>query len=191
MVQIKYQRTKRLKFSFPSQIFRCLKCNRNELFFIQSAKMSHIQGSKSQESAAGCHCFDLRETAFTLTTFRNKKRGKCELRIESGEFLEQVETEIPHISITAGRVSNTFSTESDGHAQFYRIKGGGGSMQPPPPPPPPRDNFELQILPQQTIYRWKANLMASRIHFEYWKNILISRLSQNDSEMAPEKNSNF
>ena len=37
--------------------------------------------------------------------------------------------------------------------------------------------------------------MASRIHFRYWKNILISRLyeqySRNDSAMAPEKNSNF
>ena len=34
--------------------------------------------------------------------------------------------------------------------------------------------------------------MASRIHFKYWKNILISRLyeqlSRNDSAMAPEKN---
>ena len=33
--------------------------------------------------------------------------------------------------------------------------------------------------------------MASRIHFKYWKNILISRLyeqfSRNDSPMAPEK----
>ena len=33
--------------------------------------------------------------------------------------------------------------------------------------------------------------MASRIHFKYWKNILISRLyeqfSRNDSVMAPEK----
>ena len=34
--------------------------------------------------------------------------------------------------------------------------------------------------------------MASRIHFKYWKNILISRLYEkfwrNDSAMAPEKN---
>ena len=34
--------------------------------------------------------------------------------------------------------------------------------------------------------------MASRIHFKYWKNILILRLyelfSGNDSAMAPEKN---
>ena len=34
--------------------------------------------------------------------------------------------------------------------------------------------------------------MASRIHFKYWKNILILRLyeqfSRNDSAMAPEKN---
>ena len=33
--------------------------------------------------------------------------------------------------------------------------------------------------------------MASRIHFKYWKNILISRFyeqfSRNDSAMAPEK----
>ena len=34
--------------------------------------------------------------------------------------------------------------------------------------------------------------MVSRIHFKFWKNILISRLyeqfSRNDSAMAPEKN---
>ena len=34
--------------------------------------------------------------------------------------------------------------------------------------------------------------MASRIHFRYWKNILVSRLyeqfSRNDSAKAPEKN---
>ena len=34
--------------------------------------------------------------------------------------------------------------------------------------------------------------MASKIHFKYWKNILISRLyeqfSRNDSAKAPEKN---
>ena len=37
--------------------------------------------------------------------------------------------------------------------------------------------------------------MASRIHFKYWKNILISRLheqlSLNDLTVAPEKISNF
>ena len=40
---------------------------------------------------------------------------------------------------------------------------------------PPPIIFEQQILPQQTVYRWKGNLTASRIHFKYWKNILISR----------------
>ena len=52
--------------------------------------------------------------------------------------------------------------------------------------------FEGRNWPQQTIYRWKGNLMASRIHFKYWKNILISRLyeqfSRKDSAMALEKN---
>ena len=51
--------------------------------------------------------------------------------------------------------------------------------------------FERQILPQQTIYRWKGNLTASRIHFKYWKNVLISRFyeqfSRNDPAMAPEQ----
>ena len=59
--------------------------------------------------------------------------------------------------------------------------------------------FERQILPQQSIYRWKGNLIASRIHVKYWKNILISRLyeqfSRNDSAVASEwlseKISNF
>ena len=37
-------------------------------------------------------------------------------------------------------------------------------------PPPPPTIFERQILPQQTIYRWKGNLIASRVHFKYWKN---------------------
>ena len=72
-------------------------------------------------------------------------------------------------------------------AQFYRIKGGGGSGRPSPPP----IIVERQILPQQTIYRWKGNLTASRIHFKYWKNILILRFyeqfSRNDSAMAPER----
>ena len=69
--------------------------------------------------------------------------------------------------------------------QFYRIKGGGGSGHPPPP-----IIFERQILPQQTIYRWKGNLIESRIHFKYWNNILISRFyeqfSRNNTAMAPE-----
>ena len=43
--------------------------------------------------------------------------------------------------------------------------------------------FERQILPQQTIYRWKGNLTPSRIHFRFLKNILISR---RDSPMVPE-----
>ena len=57
-------------------------------------------------------------------------------------------------------------------------------------PPPPPIIFERQILSQQTIYRWKGNLTASRIHFKYWENILILRLyeqfSRNDSAMASE-----
>ena len=56
--------------------------------------------------------------------------------------------------------------------------------------PAPTDSFEWQILPQQTIYRWKGNLTASRIHFKYWENILISRFykqfSRNDSAIALE-----
>ena len=43
-VQLKYQRAKRLKFSF-----RCSKCTRNEAFFIQGAKSTNFQGLKSQE----------------------------------------------------------------------------------------------------------------------------------------------
>ena len=61
--------------------------------------------------------------------------------------------------------------------QFYRIKGGGCSGAPLPPP----IIFEQQILPQQTIYRGKGNLTASRIHFKYWRNILISRFYENFS----------
>ena len=61
----------------------------------------------------------------------------------------------------------------------------------PPPPPPPLIIFELYILPQQTIYRWKENLTANRIHFKHFKNILISRFyeqfSPNGSAMAPER----
>ena len=63
---------------------------------------------------------------------------------------------------------------------------GGGTVALPPPP----IIFERQILPQQTIYRWKGNLTASRIHFKYWENILILRLYeqflQNDFAMTPE-----
>ena len=59
--------------------------------------------------------------------------------------------------------------------------------------------FEQQILPQPTIYHWKGNLTASRIHFKYWSNILISRFyeqfSRDDTAMVPEwlfeKISNF
>ena len=76
------------------------------------------------------------------------------------------------------------------YTQFYRIKGRGGSGASPPPPPRPII-FERQILPQQTVYRWKGNLTANRIHIKYWKNTLISRFyeqfSRNDSAMAPER----
>ena len=65
-----------------------------------------------------------------------------------------------------------------------------------PPPPPTTDNFRrTKLTPTNYIYYWKGTLMASRIHFKYWKNILISRLyeqfSRNDSTMDPEKISNF
>ena len=60
------------------------------------------------------------------------------------------------------------------------------------PPSPTPIIFEGRNSPQKVIYHWKGNLMASRIHFKYWKNILISRpyeqFSRNDSAMAPEKN---
>ena len=66
-----------------------------------------------------------------------------------------------------------------------------GAPSPSPPPPPPPTIFEWQILPQQTIYRWKSNLTANRIHFKCWEKILISRFyeqfSQNGSAMAPER----
>ena len=42
-------------------------------------------------------------------------------------------------------------------------------------PPPPTIIFERQSLTQQIIYHWKGNLTADRIHFNHWKNILISR----------------
>ena len=70
---------------------------------------------------------------------------------------------------------------------FYTLlqnKWSGGVGRPPP------IIFEGQNWPQQTIYHWKGDLMASRIHFKYWKNILISRhyeqFSRNDSAMAPQ-----
>ena len=76
---------------------------------------------------------------------------------------------------------------------FCRIRHGGsaGRAPPPPPPtPPPPIIFEGRNSPQQTIYHWTGNLIASRIHFKYWKNILISRLyeqfSRNDSAKAPQ-----
>ena len=62
--------------------------------------------------------------------------------------------------------------------QFYRIKGGGGA--------PPPIIFQRQILPQQTIYHWKGNLIVSRTHFKYQKVILISRLYEQFREMASE-----
>ena len=77
------------------------------------------------------------------------------------------------------------------NTQFYRIKGGGGLGRGGVPPPPPTYHFEPYILPQQTIYRWKGNLTANRIHFKCLKNIFISRFyeqfSRNDSSMAPER----
>ena len=52
--------------------------------------------------------------------------------------------------------------------------------------------FEPYVLPQQTIYRWKGDLTANRIHFKYLKNILISRFyeqfSRNGSGTALRKN---
>ena len=72
------------------------------------------------------------------------------------------------------------------NTQFYRIKGGGGSGRPSPP-----IIFEREIVPQQTMYRWKGNLTASGIQFKYWENILISlfyeQFSRNDSSMVPER----
>ena len=69
---------------------------------------------------------------------------------------------------------------------FTKLKGQGSSGRPPPP-----IIFERQILPQQTIYSWKGNLTASRIQFNYWKNILISRFyeqfSRNGFAMALER----
>ena len=56
---------------------------------------------------------------------------------------------------------------SENITHFCRIKDGGGAGCPPPPP---------IIFEEQTIYQWKGNLMASRIHFKYWKTMLISRL---------------
>ena len=74
----------------------------------------------------------------------------------------------------------------------------GGSPSPPPPPPPPII-FERRSWPQQTIYYWKGNVMASRIHFKYWKKYfdfatlweIFAKWLCKDSAMAPEKISNF
>ena len=66
------------------------------------------------------------------------------------------------------RPFHSFGDLFDSNTQFYRIKGGGGSGR-------PRIILEWQILPQQTIYRWKGNLTVSMIHFKYSKIILISR----------------
>ena len=46
MVQFKYYKAKRLKFSL---VFRCSKCTRNEAFFIQGEKSTNFQGLKSQQ----------------------------------------------------------------------------------------------------------------------------------------------
>ena len=57
---------------------------------------------------------------------------------------------------------------------------------------PPPIISEPYILPHQTIYRWKENLTANRIHFKYLKNILISRFyrqfSRNGSGTDVRKN---
>ena len=53
--------------------------------------------------------------------------------------------------------------------QFYRIQRRRWL------PPLSPIIFERQNLPQQIIYRWKENLMESRIHFKYPENILSSR----------------
>ena len=107
------------------------------------------------------------------------------------------------VFIRGARVEDNISSECVGtvvatygcNTQFYRIKGGGGLGGAPPPPPHTHTHtpitFEPLILPQQTIYLWKGNLTANRIHFKYLKNILISRFyeqfSQNGSAMAPER----
>ena len=55
--------------------------------------------------------------------------------------------------------SNLPSRENVLNTQYYRIEGGSA--------PPPLVIFERQILPQQTIYRWKGNLMLrSRLRIE-------------------------
>ena len=58
----------------------------------------------------------------------------------------------------------------------------------PPPPPPPPIIFEGTKLTQTNhISLEKEYLMASRIHFKYWKNFLISRLMSNFCEMTPQR----
>ena len=51
---------------------------------------------------------------------------------------------------------------------------------------PPPIISDRQILPQQIIYLWKGNLSSSRIHFKYWKNILISQLYEQFCEITPQ-----
>ena len=52
------------------------------------------------------------------------------------------------------------------------------------------NSFSEEQLRRILLYRWKGNSTASRIHFKYWKNILISRIyeqfSRNDFAMVPE-----
>ena len=55
-----------------------------------------------------------------------------------------------------------------------------------------------QTLPQQTIYCWKENLMASRIHINIGKHFdfvtlraIFAKLFRNGSRMAVRKNASF
>ena len=41
--------------------------------------------------------------------------------------------------------------------------------------------LHIYFLIFQTIYRWKENLTAKRIHFKYLKNILIAKWFRNGS----------
>ena len=51
---------------------------------------------------------------------------------------------------------------------------------------PPRISLERQTLPPNKLYNvGKGILMASRVHFKYWKNILISRFFSNFREITP------
>ena len=57
------------------------------------------------------------------------------------------------------------------YIQIYRVRGdvargrGGGALI----------IFRRQMLLQQIKYRWKENLMDSKIHLKYRENISISR----------------